>query len=876
MKISLSVYLIILLFVSVASAQQYHKLPKKVYNTKPLLSVMPPELDGILDDEAWSIVEWTTDYIENLPDENTAPVEQTKFKIVYDRQFIYFGFKCYDKSPKDIVRRLSRRDGFEGDWIEINIDSHNDQLTAFSFSASVAGVKSDGFISDNGKTWEGNWNPIWYVKTLIDDEGWTAEIKIPLSQLKFSDSPNQVWGLQSTRRYFRTEERSVWQRIPRDAPGWVSEFGEIHGLVDLAPKRQIELKPFLFSKIESYPEQVGNPFKDGRDLKFNGGLDAKIGVTNDLTLNLTINPDFGQVEADPAAIALDGFQIFNQEQRPFFVENKNIFDYNFADDQDNLFYSRRIGRSPNGSVQASDGAFVSMPDNTAILGAAKFGGKTKSGWSIGILESVTDKEFAKIDESGNRRKQLVEPLTNYAVGRVQKDFNNSNSYIGGILTSVNRDVEVERLEYLHRSAYSAGLNFMHNWKNRKYYIKGNFIASHVEGSKESIAATQRSITHLFQRSDSNHLNFDVNRTSLTGTGGKFEIGKASTGNWTYNTSVILRSPELELNDIGFLRQANEIRQNAVVSYQTLKPLSQFRQIQATIDQFTTYDFDGNFNKMELHFGSEFTFKNNWHANINLEYLPVNYSNSALQGGPRFRFSEEVSESVGFTSDNRKKLKFSGSIEYTNANDNSFNEKGINIGVIYQPTNALTISLSPDYSEFKNSLQYIGHNSFNAADRYLVASITQQTLSAAIRLNYNLKPDLTIQYYGQPFISTGRYKSLSKITDPTAAYYTNRISVFDENQISFNPSQNSYSIDEDSNGTSDYTINNPDFSFVQFRSNLVLRWEYIAGSELYLVWSQGIVSKGNPNEDLISGFDTNILQRKPSNIFLVKLTYRFIK
>lgn len=877
MKFHTIAYLLVLLyFMPEAGAQESTKLPKKIYVTKALDLVAPPVLDGLLDDAAWDIVEWTGDYIENLPDENTPPIEQTKFKIVYDKQFIYFGFRCYDKNPKEIVKRLSRRDGFEGDWIEINIGSHNDQLTSFSFAGSVAGVKSDGFISDNGKTWEGNWNPVWHLKTHIDDEGWTAEIKIPLSQLKFSNAANQVWALQSTRRYFRTEERSLWQRIPLDAAGWVSEFGELHGLVNLSPQRQIEIQPFILSKLETYPQEAGNPFKTGNDFKLNGGLDAKIGVTNDLTLNLTINPDFGQVEADPAAIALDGFQIFYPEQRPFFVENKNIFDYTFADDQDNLFYSRRIGRNPNGYPNTTNGAFVSMPENTAILGAAKFSGKTKTGWSVGILESVTNKEFAKIAENGNQRKELVEPLTNYFVGRAQKDFNDRNSYVGGILTAVNRNLETNNLDFLHQSAYSSGIDFMHNWKNRKYYFKGNLVTSHVQGSKEAIAATQTNITHLFQRADAKNVWVDLNRTSLTGTGGKFEMGKASVGNWRYKGSFLWRSPQLELNDVGFLRQADEIRQNAYFSYETLKPFGNFRKIQTNLEQHSTYDFDGNFNKMQFYLGTDAVFSNNWNATVTVNYKPVNYSNAVLQGGPRFRYSEEFFKSFRFTSDYRKKLKFNGAIYSNEAKNNVLSYTELNVGFIYQPVDAFTVSVSPVYSINKNKQQYITQTHFDTTPRYITASLDQNTLSAAIRFDYSLNPNFTIQYYGQPFISTGRYRDFNKVIDPIADYHRDRVAVFNQSQIHFDPIQNNYTVDEDQNGTTDYTIRNPDFSYIQFRSNLVARWEYIPGSELFLVWSQGMASNGNPNEDLWSNLDSHILGRKPTNIFLIKMTYRFIK
>ncbi|GAA4056989.1 DUF5916 domain-containing protein [Flavobacterium chungnamense] len=863
------------LFFCSSYAQENESLTKKVYTTKFLNENEAPTIDGIIDEKSWDIVDWTGDYIENEPDENTPPTEQTKFKVVYDKNYLYFAFKCYDKDPKGIVKRLSRRDGFEGDWVEINIDSYNDKRTGFSFTISASGVKGDEFISDNGNNWDGSWNPIWYVKTNVDDEGWTAEVKIPFSQLKFGNNKEQVWGLQSTRRYFRAEERSVWQRVKRDAPGWVSEFGELRGLVDIQPQKQLEIQPFVVTQLETYEKEPGNPFRDGSDAKINGGLDAKIGLTNDLTLDLTINPDFGQVDADPAAIALDGFQIFFQERRPFFVENKNIFNYQFADGQDNLFYSRRIGRSPQGYPNTSNGEFVDVPNNSTILGAAKFSGKTKNGWSIGILESLTDNEFAKIDDNTNTREALVEPLTNYIVTRAQKDFNNRNSFIGGIFTATNRNLQGDELNYLRKSAYTAGFDFMHNWKNRKYYFSGNIVASHVTGSKEAIANTQQELTHLFQRVDAGHVEVDPNRTSLTGTGGKFELGKNSIGNWRYYGIFTWRSPELELNDVGFLRQADDIRQIGILSYQTLKPIGSFRRINARFEQFTSYDFDGNHNRTQYSISSNANFKSNWAIYYQFTHKPKIFTNTILQGGPRFRYSEEVINTLNFATDSRKKLRFDSGIVVSQGKDNSFSYTEFTTGITYQPINAFTVSLYPGYTINKSKTQYVTETSFGSTPRYIMANIDQRTLSASIRMDFNINPNLTIQYYGEPYISRGKYKDFNRVTNPIAKYYGDRISIFDSNQIAFDASNDSYSIDEDANGTVDYSIGNPDFAYVQFRSNLVVRWEYIPGSEIFLVWSQGTTGLGNPNDDLFRSLDSQILGKKPENIFLIKATYRFL-
>lgn len=876
MKIKQKIIFFVLIGFSFSSkAQLKDSITKRSYTTKSIASSESPIIDGVLNDKSWDVVEWAGDFIEHEPDQNTEPSEQTKFKIIYDKNFLYLAFRCYDKDPKKIVKRLSRRDGFEGDWIEVNIDSYNDKRTGFSFTSSVSGVKGDEFISNNGNNWDGSWNPIWYLKTNIDEEGWTAEVKIPLSQIKFGNNAEQVWGLQVQRRFFRAEERSTWQRIPQDAPGWVSEFGELKGLVNIEPQKQIEIQPFFASQLNTYPKEEGNPFRDGSNTKINGGLDAKIGVTNDLTLDLTINPDFGQVDADPAAIALDGFQIFFEERRPFFVENKNIFDYRFADNPDNLFYSRRIGRSPQGRVNISNNEYLDRPTNTTILGAAKFSGKTKNGWSLGILESLTDKEYATIDNNGVQRQELVEPLTNYFVGRAQKDFNNRNSFIGGIFTATNRNLQGEELNFLRKSAYSAGLDFQHNWKKRKYFFSGNIVASRVEGSKEAITATQFNLTHLFQRVDASHVDIDPNRTSLTGTGGRFEIGKSSVGHWRYRGMLIWRSPELELNDVGFLRQADEIRQYAFLSYQTLKPFGKFRKINTEFSQFSSYDFEGNFNRMQYEIGSYGNLKNNWGINAGLVYKPTIYSNTILQGGPRFRFSEEFLKNIFINSDSRKKVSFRAGIVHSQGKEDSFSYLEYDFGVQYQPINSFTISLNPNYSINKNKTQYVTEAVFGTDARYVTADLVQKTLSATVRLDYTINPNLTIQYYGQPFISNGNYSSFNRVVNPTADSYNDRIALFAPNQISYNSIDDGYDIDENTDGALDYSIGNPNFSQVSFNSNLVVRWEYIPGSEIFLVWSQGIFGQGNSKEDLLTGINDQIFGRKPENIFLIKATYRFV-
>ncbi len=857
---------------SIKAQESQIEVPKRTYITNTVNDNMPLTIDGVLDDKSWDAAVWASDFIENDPDENTAPTYQTKFKILYDSKFLYVGIRSLDNESDKIEKRLSRRDGFAGDRVTLNIDSYNDRRTGFSFTITAAGVKGDEFISQNGNNWDDSWNPIWYTATSIDDKGWTAEIKIPFSQLKFGESKEQIWGLQVIRQLFRKDERSVWQRIPKDASGWVSEFGVLRGLNNIQPQKQLEIQPFTSTQLNTYPSESGNPFRDGSDSNINGGLDAKVGITNDLTLDLTINPDFGQIEADPAAISLDGFQLFFEEQRPFFVENKNIFDYSFTNSEDNVFYSRRIGRSPQGYPTVGQGEYANSPNNTTILGAAKFSGKTKKGWSLGLLESVTNNMYVEIDNQGNRREELVEPLTNYLVARVQKDFNKNSSYLGAIFTSTNRTLK-ENLSFLRDDAFTGGIDFKNSWKSRNYFLKGKIVVSHVKGSKEAITLTQQSLTHLFQRVDAEHVSVDPNKTSLTGTGGELEIGKEGGGNWRYNTRLIWRSPELELNDVGFLRQADEIKQYLSVRYLFLKPTKIYRNAQINFNQFTTYDFDGNYNRVQYDIQGNINWKNNWFTEVGAAHKPRIFINTYLRGGPRWRFSEENYQFVFLGSDQSKKFNFTLGFVNSLAKQHNFSLQRYVMHLNYQPTDALRISLNTEFEKNPNKTQYVSQQSFGGKERYILGNIDQQTLSTSLRLNYSINPNLTVQYYGQPFISRGTYTNFNYVDNPIAKNLNDRVKWYENNQITKNGS--TYSIDENVNSSTDYQFSDPDFSFIQFRSNLVLRWEYIPGSEIYLVWSQGVTGFGDPRETLTSSLNNEILDNKPDNTFLIKATYRFM-
>jgi hypothetical protein len=871
---------LILFSLACITLQELNSSPsqeKKICYARRVESELPL-IDGKLDDPAWQSIEWEKGFVQHEPYEGKEPSQETGFKILYDDNDIYIAFKAFDTYPDSIDDRLTRKDDIEGDIVAVQLDSYFDQRTAFTFMVSASGVKMDGIFSNDGENEDYTWDPIWFVKTSIDNEGWTAEMKLPLSQLRFDKEENQVWGLQVARLLFRKEELSLWQPIPRDAPGWVHQFGELHGISGISPKKQIEIAPYVVASTERFKKESGNPFANGKLNKFNAGVDGKIGVTNNIIVDFTINPDFGQVEADPSQVNLTAYEIFFEEKRPFFIEGKNIFHspLNFFDGDDlgaqNLFYSRRIGRNPQYSPDLGDGEYADVPSSTSILGAAKITGKTKNGLSIGILESVTAKEKAEIDREGDRNFETVEPFTNYSVTRIQKDFNKGNTILGGIITTTNRSIKDPQLNFLHTSAYTGGIDFSHSWKERTYSFMVKTYFSNVQGSREALIRTQESSARYFQRPDNNYTKLDSGRTSLSGHGGTVGIGKFANSHLRYAGFIFWKSPGLELNDIGFMPDADEIMQVFWAGYRIWEPFSIFREFNLNFNQWTGFDFGGNLLYKGGNINMFTQFKNYWRLSTGINPQFNGLSNTTLRGGPSMLVPGNISTWLEIDSDERKKLNYEVFTQQNWGSENSSRNQTYGISLSYRPLDALDISLSPSLNLSNRILQYITTMSFEPDDRYLFASIDQKTLRLSLRLNFSITPNFTIQYWGQPFISAGKYSEFKKITNTRAAKYTDRFHTFTEEEIIWDGINEVYQVTEGPDMS--YTIDNPDFNIKEFKSNLVARWEYVPGSTLYLVWSQGR-SRYNPDgdfdiqQDMSDMFDTH-----PHDVFLIKFSYRF--
>ncbi len=859
-------------------------------------------LDGHLDDEAWSKATPITDFTQVDPKEGEPGTQRTDVRFVYDAEALYVGARMYEKNPKDIVTRLVRRDAdMESDYFEVVIDAYHDHLGRAFFDVNPSGVKVDALGVGTSNP-DGSWDGIWEAATSIDSLGWSAELRIPYSQLRFSRQEVQTWGLQVRRYMQRSHEYTQWSPWKKTEVGGPSRFGHLEGIRIGSVPKHLELLPYAVTRSRHIrPDTPGNPFNDGsrQDMRFGG--DVKALLTSNLTLDATINPDFGQVEVDPATVNLSAFETFFEEKRPFFVAGSGIFNFgnascyfcsNFSSIES--FYSRRIGRAPQGAGLAYDaGQYADVPENSTILGAAKITGRTSAGVTLGLLNAVTRREVANVvGEDGTRIKQEVEPLSNYFVGRGTKDYRDGNLVVGAIGTSVVRRLDDPALaDRLTHHAEAVGGDMVMQWDKKNYQLLASAMLSNVSGDSAAMMRVQRSSAHYFQRPDravgdegwfrSGFLNssYRPGATDLRGLATYLRLAKDG-GSFNWEAQANVRTPGFEVNDISFLSRADYAQFVGNVAYGWTKPTRWYRDAAYIIGAQQSQNFDGDLTNRDVHTFLQATTPQFWRWNIWALHNFQVYDDRLLRGGPIAVLPAGDVYSANISSDSRRGVVVNVNPRYQRNQEGGF-QSAVNTSVRWKPVSNVSLSLGPSYNFTRGIQQYVTtvDDATNAAfggERYVFSSLVQKTLSMDTRLAVTFTPNSSLELYAQPFIASGDYSDFKEFDAPRQLHK----SVYGRDRGTISSVRDAsglitgYTVDPDGTGpAAPFTFDNPSFDARSLIGNVVYRWEYRPGSTLFLVWTQSRSDQLTDVGTLDFTRDRRALfSTHPDNIFLVKLNY----
>ncbi|MBW3534937.1 MAG: carbohydrate binding family 9 domain-containing protein [Gemmatimonadetes bacterium] len=834
-----------------------------------------PRIDGALDDAAWATAPVATGFVQFAPDEGAPASEATEARVLYGGDALFVAIRALDSSPSEIAGQLTRRDqGSYSDFVAVVVDSYFDRRTAFHFEVNPVGVKRDIYrFNDTGE--DVGWDAVWDVATGIDERGWTAEFRIPYSQLRFEDGDVQTWGINFVRNIARRDELSAWAPTLRSESAIVSRFGELRGLRDLEPPRRVELAPYSLARLERAPGDASDPFYARNDVAATVGADARYGVSSNLTLDMTLNPDFGQVEADPADVNLSAFETFYPEKRPFFLEGASLFHLplQFGDGDganEALFYSRRVGRTPQGSVDVGGDDWVDAPDQTTILGAWKLSGKTPTGWSIGFMDAVTPEERAEVAlADGGREEAVVEPLTNYLVTRVAKDFREGRSAIGFLGTAVGRDAGASEALGLRSGAYAGGVDARHRFAQDRWSVEAYLLGSHVRGSADAIARTQRSSARYFQRPDADHTVYDPTRTSLDGASFGLALNKLAGGHWRFGTGVQSRTPGFEVNDAGFMREADYTSSFLYLGYDQSTPQGPFRRWRLNANAWSTWSWGGERMGTGGNVNGNFQLVNFWGGYMGVNHSARAWSTGLLRGGPAILREANWNGWYGLNSDSRKPVRLSMNGWWNARPESDSWTLGASPTVSWRPSGRADLSLGASFTRNVDDRQWVGRVAAaeDVAAPWVFGRMDQSTVGLTARVDYSFTPTLSLQVYAQPFVSAGDFGAFKRVADPRAARHAERFV-----PLAATPDgDGGWRADVDGDGVAE-TFGEPDFNVRQFRSNTVLRWEYRPGSTLFLVWAQGRSQVLDQGEFRLGGGLDGLFGVQPENIFMMKVSY----
>jgi hypothetical protein len=842
-----------------------------------------PTLDGRLDDPAWTQAEPIGGFRQIDPEEGAAATESTIVRIVYDDAAIYVGARLYDDAPGRILRRLGRRDdNLQSDMFYVDFDSYHDHRTAFEFAVNPAGVKLDDITSNDFFLGDRSWEPVWDVATAVDSLGWVVEMRIPFSQVRFPQRRDQLWGVQFFRYVLRKSEMSQLAFVPKNETGYASRFAHLVGLRDIPSPRRLEVLPYTVARgTFDAAHPTNDPFNDGTRYFGGAGMDVKYGVTSNLTLDATINPDFGQVEQDPAFVNLSAFEQFLEERRPFFVEGASIFAFGGTGSfvqfggTPQYFYSRRIGRDPQLTPQAPSGGFVDVPGNTTILGAAKVTGKTVGGWSIGLLDGVTGLEHARLDSAGVRWNTPVEPLTDYFVARVNREVGGHTGF-GVLGTAVQRRLDDPAFVTLRRGAYVGAADFFHHWHNNTYALLASVGLGVVTGDTAALRATQLAPSRYYQRPDAGYLHYDSLRTSLTGASADLSLSKEG-GNTNWALGFSTTTPGFEVNDLGFQTRVDRISGAAFLGHRWTRPGRLFRQASMSATAGPSWNYGGDMIQNALSGNVFGQLLNYWGANLFGTYQFQAVDDRLTRGGPLALSPRSWNVGANLFSDGRRSLNGGMFAFYTRDVTGGWSVQ-LSPNVAWHPSSAIVVRFGPSYSVGRTTAQFLDARADSLAPatflaRYLFGELLQHQVDLTMRVAVTFTPDLSFQLYLQPFAFSADYSGLKGLRAPR----TFDFSVYgrdDGSTLTYDSSTNQYTIDPDGAGpAAALRLDNPDFRLRTLQTNAVLRWEFRPGSTLYLVWTERRFGAFNdPTFDIGRDVGRGLLHDPPTNVLLIKMNY----
>ena len=814
-----------------------------------------PDIDGSDADPVWQAAPRYSQFRQFEPKVDVDPSFRTEFRAAYDDRNLYVFVRMFDPHPDSIMRALSRRDvRGPSDQIKLLIDSYNDQRSGFEFAVNPDGVKRDFVMSNDGNE-DGSWNGIWDVATTVDREGWTAEFRIPLSQLRYSKGV-RAFGFGVWRDIERYRERTAWPLWNPTKTGLSSQLGRLEGLEGLSAERRIEATPYAVTKNvqKTLPTSPYN-----REQEMSLGGDLKIGITPNITLDATVNPDFGQVEADPSVVNLTAFETFFSERRPFFVEGSN--QYRFAlncyivvdcNTNEGLFYSRRIGRSP--ALRSSYGD-ATTPTSTTIAAATKLTGRTKSGLSFGILDAITP-EVAGTPAGIGLERRTVEPMTNFAVMSAQQDLRGGDAGISLIGTAVNRVLDGWTESFMHRDAYAGGATFRNRFGGRNYEVAGQLAMSHVTGTSAAILRTQQNSVHYYQQ-PGDELTVDNTRKSLSGYAAQMKVGKYSGGITRFESSIVRQSPGFDVNDLGYLRRADLTDWSTWGALSWREATKWYRWAQVNGNHWETWNTSGTRLQNALNFNGHLGLPINWdvHLGGTIDRLTESYCDRCTRGGPALRQSRGFFPWGGVNTDSRKRI--SGGMWFNYSNYDGGKSSGLSLDpyVNFRLSPQFQLNVGFGASTDKNNTQWFDNIvDGGGVTHYTFAHLDQRTRYASVRMNYTATKDLTLEMYAQPFIATGVYTDLRELSGTPDA---------DDYDARFQP-------------YTGLTLNstNDRFKVANLITNSVVRWEYRPGSTLFVVWQHGR-SGPDPDQPFRQSWHRDyreLFDVHPENTFLVKVAY----